>query len=91
MRTTAAAPSEIVDAFAACGYDVSWRVVNARHWLPQFRERVFLVGVDAYIADMCAARSAENERGEVRRGWRPRARARARARGPARDMRARAQ
>ena len=42
-------------------------------------QRVFLVGVDAYIADMCAARSAENERGEVRRGWRPRARARARA------------
>ena len=31
-------------------------------------QRVFLVGVDAYIADMCAARSAENERGEVRRG-----------------------
>ena len=29
-------------------------------------QRVFLVGVDAYIADMCAARSAENERGEVR-------------------------
>ena len=24
----------------SCGYDVSWRVVNARHWLPQFRERV---------------------------------------------------
>ena len=42
-------------------------------------QRVFLVGVDAYIADVRGSLSAENERGEVRRGWRPRARARARA------------
>ena len=36
---------EILEAFGACGYDVSWRVVNARRWLPQYRERVYLVGL----------------------------------------------
>ena len=35
----------ILKAFEGCGYDVSWRVVNARHWLPQFRERVYIVGL----------------------------------------------
>ena len=24
---------------------MSWRVINARHWLPQFRERVYIVGL----------------------------------------------
>ena len=35
----------MLEAFGACGYDVSWRVVNARRWLPQYRERVYLVGL----------------------------------------------
>ncbi len=26
------------------GYDLQWQVLNSRHWLPQNRERVFLVG-----------------------------------------------
>ena len=34
----------ILEAFAGCGYDVTWRIVNARHWLPQYRERVFIAG-----------------------------------------------
>ena len=33
--------SFILDAFAACGYAVSWSVVNARHCVAQFRERVY--------------------------------------------------
>ena len=37
--------SAILGAFSECGYEVSWRVVNARHWLPQYRERVFIVGL----------------------------------------------
>jgi DNA (cytosine-5)-methyltransferase 1 len=31
-------------AFDSCGYAVTWRVVNSRHWLPQRRERVYIVG-----------------------------------------------
>lgn len=27
------------------GYNVSWRVIDARHWVPQHRERIFIVGV----------------------------------------------
>ncbi|CAE8647508.1 unnamed protein product [Polarella glacialis] len=34
----------ILGAFEGCGYDVSWKVINARHCLPQFRERVYIVG-----------------------------------------------
>lgn len=26
------------------GYEVHWRVLNAKHWLPQHRERIFIVG-----------------------------------------------
>lgn len=26
------------------GYDVHWRILNAKHWLPQHRERIFIVG-----------------------------------------------
>ena len=37
----------ILDAFAGEGYAVSWRVVNARHWVPQNRERVYIVGTRA--------------------------------------------
>mmetsp|Transcript_21149 Transcript_21149/g.64523 ORF Transcript_21149/g.64523 Transcript_21149/m.64523 type:complete len:527 (-) Transcript_21149:100-1680(-) len=35
----------MVAAFEGCGYVVSWRVLNSRHWLPQYRERLFLAGV----------------------------------------------
>jgi len=31
-------------------YDVSWRVVNARHWLPQNRERVYITGLRSDLA-----------------------------------------
>mmetsp|Transcript_17909 Transcript_17909/g.33675 ORF Transcript_17909/g.33675 Transcript_17909/m.33675 type:complete len:527 (-) Transcript_17909:88-1668(-) len=34
----------IVDAFRACGYDVSHHIIDARHFLPQHRERVYIVG-----------------------------------------------
>ncbi len=26
------------------GYEVHWRILNAKHWLPQHRERIFVVG-----------------------------------------------
>lgn len=38
---------ELLEAFAACGYCVTWRVISARHWLPQHRERVYIVGFRA--------------------------------------------
>jgi DNA (cytosine-5)-methyltransferase 1 len=34
----------MLKAFQDCGYDVSWDIVSARHWLPQHRERVYIVG-----------------------------------------------
>jgi DNA (cytosine-5)-methyltransferase 1 len=37
--------STILAAFAECGYATTWRVLNSGHWLPQWRERVYLVGV----------------------------------------------
>lgn len=27
------------------GYRISWRVIDARHWVPQHRERIFVVGL----------------------------------------------
>jgi DNA (cytosine-5)-methyltransferase 1 len=35
---------KILQAFRACGYKVEWRIVNARHFVPQYRERVYFVG-----------------------------------------------
>ena len=35
---------QIIDIFAECGYQVSWNVLNTRKWLPQMRERVYIVG-----------------------------------------------
>ena len=29
---------------AGAGYDVSWHIIDARHFLPQARERVYLIG-----------------------------------------------
>ena len=34
----------ILKAFRQCGYNVDWKVVNSRHFLPQYRERVYIVG-----------------------------------------------
>ena len=28
----------------SCGYSAAWRVINAKEWLPQSRERVYIVG-----------------------------------------------
>lgn len=37
---------QITEDFAACGYDVQYRLLNARDYgVPQLRERVFIVGV----------------------------------------------
>lgn len=36
--------TRILDELGSCGYKVSWKVVNAREWLPQCRERVYIVG-----------------------------------------------
>lgn len=35
----------VLQAFRECGYEVSWRVLNARHWVAQTRERVYMVGI----------------------------------------------
>lgn len=37
--------STILKAFESCGYDVSWRICNSRHYVAQHRERVFIVGI----------------------------------------------
>lgn len=34
----------ILQSFESCGYQVDWNVVNSRHFLPQNRERVYIVG-----------------------------------------------
>lgn len=34
----------ILDTFRACGYQVDWQVLNSRKWLPQMRERLYIVG-----------------------------------------------
>lgn len=34
----------MLEAFEGCGYRVGWRILNSRHWVPQQRERVFIVG-----------------------------------------------
>jgi DNA (cytosine-5)-methyltransferase 1 len=40
----------ILAAFASCGYQVDWCVVNSRHYLPQQRERVYIVGTRLDLA-----------------------------------------
>lgn len=42
--------TSIVDDLAACGYDVAWHVLNSREWLPQCRERVYIVGFRSDLA-----------------------------------------
>ena len=34
----------VINAFEACGYQVDWQVINSRHFTPQNRERVYIVG-----------------------------------------------
>jgi len=34
----------ILHSFEACGYCVEWKVINSRHWVPQNRERIYIVG-----------------------------------------------
>ena len=34
----------VVEAFEGCGYRVRWHVVNAKHFCPQHRERVYFFG-----------------------------------------------
>lgn len=41
---TGAVFEQILEAFRSCGYKVDWNVVNSRHFLPQQRERVYIVG-----------------------------------------------
>jgi DNA (cytosine-5)-methyltransferase 1 len=41
---TGAVFHRILDVFQSCGYKVDWKIVNSRHFLPQQRERVYIVG-----------------------------------------------
>ncbi|CAM9090621.1 unnamed protein product, partial [Ectocarpus fasciculatus] len=34
----------ILNDFKNTGYQVAWKIVNSRHWLPQNRERVYIIG-----------------------------------------------
>jgi DNA (cytosine-5)-methyltransferase 1 len=47
----------LLHAFESAGYIVNWQIINARHWLPQQRERVYFVG---FREDMKMAASAFN-------------------------------
>jgi DNA (cytosine-5)-methyltransferase 1 len=40
----------IIDSLAQCGYIVEWQIFNTKDFLPQNRERVFIVG---YLAEEC--------------------------------------
>ena len=41
----------ILEAFEECGYDVSWKLINSRHYVPQNRERVYIVGIRNDLVD----------------------------------------
>ncbi|CAM9148092.1 unnamed protein product, partial [Ectocarpus fasciculatus] len=34
----------ILNEFEAAGYDISWKVIDAKHWLAQSRQRVYITG-----------------------------------------------
>ena len=36
--------SYILNEFEAAGYDVSWKIIDAKHWLAQSRQRVYITG-----------------------------------------------
>lgn len=72
--------ARLVDEVVACGYGVSWRVLDARYFgVPQRRRRVFLVArrADALIDSGAASRLAlrallESGSGDPTPGWPPR-------------------
>jgi len=72
--------ARLVDEVVACGYGVSWRVLDARYFgVPQRRRRVFLVArrADALIDSGAASRLAlrallESSSGDLTPGWPPR-------------------
>mmetsp|Transcript_58467 Transcript_58467/g.70382 ORF Transcript_58467/g.70382 Transcript_58467/m.70382 type:complete len:477 (-) Transcript_58467:417-1847(-) len=35
----------MINSFKECGYRVEWKVINSRYFLPQQRERVYIVGI----------------------------------------------
>jgi DNA (cytosine-5)-methyltransferase 1 len=69
--------ARLVDEVVACGYGVSWRVLNARHFgVAQARRRVFIVArrADAVIDSGAASRLAfralcESSSGDPTPGW----------------------
>lgn len=34
----------ILETLVELGYDPEWQVINSKHWLPQNRERIFIIG-----------------------------------------------
>jgi DNA (cytosine-5)-methyltransferase 1 len=34
----------ILESLSECGYDVQWQICNSRYWIPQNRERIFIIG-----------------------------------------------
>jgi len=72
--------ARLVDEVVACGYGISWRVLDARYFgVPQRRRRVFLVArrADALIDSGAASRLAlrallESGSGDLTPGWPPR-------------------
>lgn len=34
----------MLNSFESTGYRVTWNIINSRHWLPQQRERVYIIG-----------------------------------------------
>ena len=72
--------ARLVDEVVACGYGLSWRVLDARYFgVPQRRRRVFLVArrADAVVDSGAASRLAlrallESGSGDPTPGWPPR-------------------
>ena len=72
--------ARLVDEVVACGYGLSWRVLDARYFgVPQRRRRVFLVArrADALVDSGAASRLAlrallESGSGDPTPGWPPR-------------------
>ncbi len=72
--------ARLVDEVVACGYGLSWRVLDARYFgVPQRRRRVFLVArrADAVVDSGAASRLAlrallESGSGDLTPGWPPR-------------------
>lgn len=44
----------MLDSFESTGYHITWNIINSRHWLPQQRERVYILGFrkDLNITDI---------------------------------------